>query len=81
MHGHRSGNNFMSHMFFNPMKSSFKLLLSLILADTEEDSTVYKTGGGHESWKSRSITKSWSLRPEGPLAYPSACGRIDLIIP
>lgn len=39
----------MSHMFSDPMTSSFKLLLSLILADAEEDSTVYKTGGGRES--------------------------------
>lgn len=81
MHGHRSGNNFMSHMLSAPMKSSFNLLVSfLILVEAEADTIVYKIAGGHESWKSRSITKSWSLRPEGPLAYPSVCGRIDLII-
>lgn len=80
MHGHRSGDNFMSHMFSDPMKSSFKLLLSFFISEeAEADTIVYKIAGGHESWKSRSITKSWSLRPEGP--YPSVCGRIDLIIP
>lgn len=63
------------------MKSSFKLLVSvLILVEAEADTIVYKIVGGHESWKSRSVTKSWSLRPEGPLAYPSVCGKIDLII-
>lgn len=58
MHGHRSGDNFMSHMFSDPAKGSFKLLLSpLILAEAEADSIVYKIGDGRESWKSRSIKK------------------------
>ena len=71
----------LSHMFSDHMKSSFKLLLSpSILSKAEADSVVYKLGGGRESWKSRSVTKSSSLRREGPLAHPSACGRIDLII-
>lgn len=81
MHGHRPGDHFMSHMFSDPTKSNFKLLLSSsILVEAAADSIVYKIGGGCKSWKSRSITKCWSLRPEEPLAHPSACGRIDLII-
>lgn len=52
MHGHRSGDNFMSHMFPDPTKSNFKLLLSsLILVDAAADSIVYKIGGGCKSWK------------------------------
>lgn len=40
----------MSHMFSDPMKSSFKLLHSfLVLAEAEADTIVYKIEDGHES--------------------------------